>query len=271
MKAVKNSPGVTGPVTSRGRYQGTPSGVDPAKSAFEMAPSEQISRSQRHTPMMSVLIMCIVCDVFCCRWPALPPKWILLRSPVLITSATTHSVLRSMQPRSSMLLSLSMTRGLPSRHSWPVKSFTLSLGASHCTWPRRSRSVSHIVDSSDKSAQTERGARRNFVSDSPSSGFVLTQHWPGGSDPRRSSKSAGKASRARTRTTSPSRTSAHVARTGPDATEAGAAVAAPLESLADTAATTPPFVPANDPAPVPAAVLVPAPSPLAPKRMSTSC
>ena len=112
-----------------------------------------------------------------------------------------------------MLSSLTRSRSLPSMHSWPVKSFTLSFGSSTRTLPRRRVRSAAGEQSSPRSDALSLGASRIFVSDSPSSGFVFTQHCPGGSEARSSSRSAGKYSRVITRTTSPTITSAHVSRT----------------------------------------------------------
>ncbi len=154
-------------------------------------------------------------DTFCCETRS-EPNWILVSLPHETTRPRTHSVFMSMQPRSSMLTGVRIT-GLsaPSRWSSPVKSLTLSLGFSHlqppASAPQSSSFSSGAPGAHSRGVSPCCGASRNFMSDSPSSGFVFTQHWPGGSEPRSSTKSAGKASFSRTRTTSPALTSPHFA------------------------------------------------------------
>ena len=122
-------------------------------------------------------------------------------------------------------------------------SFTLSFGSSQRTVPRSSwRSFAGSqLGSSLRSVASSLGASRSFVSVSPSSGFVFTQHWPGalGSEPRSSSRSAGKLSRARTRTTSPTRTCFHAlgskASRAPRSVDSSIAASTSTTSLFDAA------------------------------------
>ena len=139
-------------------------------------------------------------------------KFAFVSRPVATTRAYTQLVERSCVPRSSMFCGVTSTGSCPSRNRRPVKSFTLSFGGSARNVAPRN-AFRHVAGSaSGMSAAACLTARRSFVSDSPSSGLVLTQHWPGsGSHARKKTQSAGNASRSLTRTMSPTLTSAHVA------------------------------------------------------------
>mmetsp|Transcript_7063 Transcript_7063/g.13838 ORF Transcript_7063/g.13838 Transcript_7063/m.13838 type:complete len:281 (+) Transcript_7063:3708-4550(+) len=147
-----------------------------------------------------------------CRKPTLES------GPHASTSPRIQSVLRSWQPRRSTLSSEASAGGTPARRTSALVSLILLFGCSQSTLPRRSAGSARAAAASPSSVPTSTslssdsntlGARRSFMSVSPSSGFVFTQHSRPVDDLRRS-RSAGKASWLSTRTTSPSRTSAHV-------------------------------------------------------------
>mmetsp|Transcript_3508 Transcript_3508/g.9076 ORF Transcript_3508/g.9076 Transcript_3508/m.9076 type:complete len:242 (-) Transcript_3508:397-1122(-) len=135
----------------------------------------------------------------------------LVSTPVASTRPSTQSVFRSWQPRSSTLSAVSAAGSFPSRCRLPLKSFTLSLGASALTCPPSTPTSSAGSERPCNSDPSALGAMRSLTSVSPSSGFVLTQHWPP-AEPWSSNRSAGKGSRLKTRTTSPTATSDQVER-----------------------------------------------------------
>eukprot|EP00967_Tisochrysis_lutea_P047217 scaffold57429_cov27-Tisochrysis_lutea.AAC.9 len=95
----------------------------------------------------------------------------------------------------------------------PTKSFTLSFGASQRKVPESEpsrKARSGPLSASARKSATCGSASRSLVSDSPSSGLVLTHAEPASGPAPSSSMSAGMPLRLGMRTTSPTRTSSHV-------------------------------------------------------------
>mmetsp|Transcript_21797 Transcript_21797/g.55301 ORF Transcript_21797/g.55301 Transcript_21797/m.55301 type:complete len:204 (-) Transcript_21797:259-870(-) len=122
--------------------------------------------------------------------------------------ATTAKLLR---PGGRTGGSSAESAGLGSRYNNPAKSEVMLFGASQRSRPRMALRPSSAPSSAMRCAACF-GASRSFASVSPSSDFVDTQQCPmipcGPSAPS-SSRSAGKISRFRTLTISPTRTSSH--------------------------------------------------------------
>mmetsp|Transcript_22979 Transcript_22979/g.54427 ORF Transcript_22979/g.54427 Transcript_22979/m.54427 type:complete len:273 (-) Transcript_22979:382-1200(-) len=215
------------------KYQKPPSIASPSRlaclphhSACSTAPNTERAASMAQMPRMSRFIRPVMAPTFSADEdsaeppPRAPPAdMALVSTPVLTTSPKICSVLRSWQPRSSMLPSVTadtsagalLPRSLSgSRCSMPAKSLQLPLGASHRSAPRSRSSVAHASQPAALSrAKVAFAASRSFESVSPSSDLVLTQQCDA-LEPLpvpRKSMSAGKISRLRTHTTSPTRTS----------------------------------------------------------------